>query len=140
MKKKTLMSWIPALLLAMAIPSLVLAHGDEDHGKDYHIEVMHIMESGFHGKLDGNVTEVVLAPDAKIEKDGKEIKVSELTVGDLVFVKGTKMPGNKIGGSKVTVDKAAEVDHSKHGDDEMKGQKDMMDMHSDHSAHDHKGH
>ena len=140
MKLKTLRAWIVGLATLFVVPSLVLAHGDEDHGKDFHIEVMHVMESGFHGKIDGKVTEVVLAPDAEIKKEGKAITVSDLAVGDMVLVKGTKMPGNKIGGSKVTVDKAAPMDHSNHDDHKMKGHKGMMGMESDHSGHDHGDH
>lgn len=140
MERKTLKAQIVLFVTLLALPSLAFAHGDEDHGKDFHIKVVHVMESGFHGKLDGKVIEVVLAPDAKIEKEGKAITVSDLAVGDMVLVKGTKMPGNKIGGSKITVDKAAATDHSKHDGHKMKGHEGMMDMRSDHSDHDHGNH
>lgn len=121
--KKRQKVWIVAVLAIYAVPTLSFAHGDEDHGKDFHIEVVHVMDAAFHGKLDGKVVEVVLAPDVEIEKDGKAISLTELAVGSMVLVKGTKMPGNKIGGSKITVDKVAAVDHSKHDHHKMKGHK-----------------
>lgn len=81
------------------------------------------MENGFHGKLEGKVVEVVLAPDAMIEKDGKNITIKEIVAGNSALVQGTKMPGNKIGASKVVVEKQ---------EDEETGT-----AHSDHSDHDH---
>ncbi|MCB0331407.1 MAG: hypothetical protein KDD70_17170 [Bdellovibrionales bacterium] len=126
--------WVCALFL----PTALFAHEGEDHGEDYHIDVMHIMENGFHGKQDGKVVEVVLAPDVSIEKEGKAITFKDITVGDTVLVKGAKMPGDKIGATKITVDsKSAGPDSMKEGHamghEHMEGHK---EMHADHMEHD----
>ncbi len=119
MKKRMYLLSILACVLALALPTTLFAHDGEDHGGDFHIEVMHVMESGFHGKLDGKVVEVVLAPDATLEKNDKAISLDELKVGDSVVIKGTKMPGNKIGATKLVVDKSDTDDHSMHKGHEM---------------------
>ena len=46
---------LAVLLLVSICPSLVFAHGEEDHGDSFHIDIVHIMDAGFHGKLDGKV-------------------------------------------------------------------------------------
>ena len=111
MKRKILSIWTVILTTLLLIPLLVLAHGDEDHGENYHIEIMHVMKNGFHGKLEERVVEVVLAPDVELEKKGNSISITELSVGDMVFVQGTKMPGDKIGASRVVVDDSMLEEH-----------------------------
>lgn len=136
MKQK--IALITIILVAFLTPSLVLAHGEEDHGESYHIDIMHVMESGFHGKLDGKVVEVVLSPDATLEMDGKTIKIDELSDGDSVFVTGVKMPGNKIGAKHIKVDKDTAAKHSEqpeHKAHSMMQHKGMKDDHAEHEGH-----
>lgn len=105
------------LLLTLIIgllPIAAFAHGEEDHGNDYHIEIAHIMENGFHGKLDGKIVEVVFASDIEIEKGGKQITLNSLNVSDSVIVQGVEMADNKIGASKITVDSTTDK-AKKHG-------------------------
>lgn len=138
------------ILLAVSVPSIAFAHDGEDHGDRYHIDVVHVMESGFHGKLDGKVVEVVLSPDAILKKDGQAIKIDALSSGDSVFVKGVKMPGNKIGAKEIEVevrDAGDTGDHSKHPSGHgmqkghsMKGHKMMEDEHGEHVKSGHGDH
>lgn len=124
-------------------PATLFAHGGEDHGGKYHIDVTDVMEQGFQGKLNGkDAVEVVLAPDATFEKGGKAIALSDLAVGDSVLVKGAKMPGNKIGAAKVevvTADSSAHPMHKEHemGHEQMEQHRKMGDDHMDHEHMDH---
>ena len=125
--KKRKSVFLLSIFFLLLLPSLSFAHGD-----DFHIEIVHIMDNGFHGKHEGKIVEVVLAPDVEIDKHGKNIKFGNLSVGNIVLVKGSKMSENKIGASKISVDKTNE--HQSH---KMNDHKEMMEEHSNHEHGDH---
>ena len=57
---KNLKYILAAIAIFLSFSTIALSHEGEDHGDEFHVDVMHVMESGFHGKLDGKVVEVVL--------------------------------------------------------------------------------
>ena len=112
--------------ISLLLPTMAFAHGDEDHGSDYKIKVVHVMENGFHGKLEDKIIEVVLAPEAEIKKEDKLIAIKEVIVGNVAMVQGTKMPGNKIGATKIEIESISPENKAKNTED--------------HSNHDHSSH